>query len=65
MMEKISMEERINIASRLEGVAEPGGICISGDVYNQVQNRISAEYEDLGPRGQKCCKACAGLRRQL
>ena len=32
--------EGINIASRLEGIAEPGGICISGDVYNQVQNRI-------------------------
>ena len=40
--------EGINIASRLEGIAEPGGICISGDVYNQVQNRVHAEYEDLG-----------------
>ena len=45
--------EGINIASRLEGVAEPGGICISGDVYNQVQNRIPAEYEDLGPQEVK------------
>ena len=40
--------EGINIASRLEGIAEPGGICISGDVYNQVRNRIPADYEDLG-----------------
>ena len=40
--------EGINIASRLEGVAEPGGICISGDVYNQVRNRIPAEYDDIG-----------------
>ena len=45
--------EGINIASRLEGVAEPGGICISGDVYNQVQNRIPAEYEDMGPQEVK------------
>ena len=42
--------EGINIASRLEGIAEPGGICISGDVFNQVQNRVHAEYEDLGPQ---------------
>ena len=40
--------EGINIASRLEGIAEPGGICISGDVFNQVQNRIPAVYEDIG-----------------
>ena len=45
--------EGINIASRLEGIAEPGGICISGDVYNQVRNRITAEYEDIGPQEVK------------
>ena len=41
--------EGINIASRLEAL-KPGlsGICISGDVYNQVRNRIPAEYEDIG-----------------
>ena len=42
--------EGINIASRLEGIAEPGGICISGDVYNQVRNRIPADYENMGPQ---------------
>ena len=40
--------EGINIAARLEGLSEPGGIVISGDVYNQVKNRIDAEYQDLG-----------------
>ncbi len=45
--------EGINIASRLEGVAEPSGICISGDVYNQVRNRIPAEYENIGPQEVK------------
>ena len=45
--------EGINIAARLEGIAEPGGICISGDVYNQVRNRIPADYEDIGPQEVK------------
>ena len=45
--------EGINIAARLESIAEPGGICISGDVFNQVRNRINAEYEDLGPQEVK------------
>jgi len=38
----------LNIAARLEGLAEPGGICISGTVYDQVKNKISFEYEFLG-----------------
>lgn len=40
--------EGVNVAARLEGLAEPGGICISGDVYNQVRNRIEANFRDLG-----------------
>jgi len=40
--------EGINIAARLEAIATPGGICISGDVYNLVRNRIDEEFEDLG-----------------
>ena len=40
--------EGINIAARLEALAEPGGICISGAVYDQVRNRINAKYEELG-----------------
>jgi TolB-like protein len=45
--------EGVNIAARLEGLAEPGGIVISGDVHNQVRNRIDAEYEDMGPQEVK------------
>lgn len=45
--------EGVNIAARLEGLAEPGGICISGDVYAQVRNRIDAVYEDLGDKDVK------------
>ena len=45
--------EGVNIAARLEALAEPGGICISGDVYAQVRNRIIAPYTDLGEREVK------------
>ncbi len=35
----------LNIAARLEGIAEPGGICLSEDAYRQVGDRL-----DAGPR---------------
>ncbi len=38
----------VNIAARLESIAEPGGVCISGDVYHQVHNKIDQAFEDLG-----------------
>ena len=41
--------EGINVAARLESLAEPGGICISGMVYEAIRNRIDdATYEDMG-----------------
>jgi TolB-like protein/tetratricopeptide (TPR) repeat protein len=40
--------EGINIAARIEALAEPGGICLSGDVYNQVRNRVDATFKDMG-----------------
>ena len=38
----------INVAARLEGMAEPGGICVSGMVYEGVRDRIDAPFEDMG-----------------
>jgi TolB-like protein/class 3 adenylate cyclase/Flp pilus assembly protein TadD len=38
----------INIAARVEGLAEAGGICISGRAYDQVENKLGLEYENLG-----------------
>src|SRR5210317_669169 len=38
----------INIAARVESMAEAGGICISGRAYDQVANKLGLEYEDLG-----------------
>lgn len=40
--------EGINIASRLEGLAEPGGICISDIVHQVVRNKLDLDFEDLG-----------------
>jgi adenylate cyclase len=43
----------VNIAARLEGLAEPGGICLSGDAYRQAKGKIEAEFEDMGERDLK------------
>jgi adenylate cyclase len=43
----------VNIAARLESIAPPGGICISGLVYDQVRHRLSHAYEDLGEQALK------------
>ncbi len=43
----------VNIAARLQGLADPGGICISSAVHAQVQRRLEAEYEDLGEQALK------------
>ena len=43
----------VNIAARLEGLSEPGGICISGDVYRQVESKLDIRYQDLGERQVK------------
>ena len=43
----------VNIAARMESLAEGGGICISGTVYDQVKNRIGLEYEYLGEQSVK------------
>jgi adenylate cyclase len=38
----------VNIAARLEGLAEPGGICISESAYQQIENKIPLRYDYLG-----------------
>ena len=43
----------VNIAARLEGIAEPGGICVSEDVKIHVLNKISAGFVDLGEQTLK------------
>ena len=43
------MGDGVNIAARLQGVAKPGGICISDDAYRQVKGRLDLKVSDLGP----------------
>ena len=43
----------INIAARLEGMAEPGAICISGTVHEQIRGKIACDPEDLGDQNLK------------
>ena len=43
----------VNIAARLEGVAEPGGICVSGRVLEDVQGKLKIAFEDAGDQQLK------------
>ena len=43
----------VNVAARLEGLAEPGGICLSGAVHGEVRNKLALEFEDLGEQSVK------------
>jgi adenylate cyclase len=57
----VEEEERIygdgiNIAARVEGLAEGGGICISGTVYDSIKNKLSLAYESLGEHTVKNIK---------
>ena len=65
------MGDGINITARLEGIAEPGAICLSEDAYRQVKARLDLQVNDLGATrlknilerfGSTCCKS--GCRPQ-
>src|SRR6202165_4448744 len=43
----------VNIAARLEGIAEPGGVCISDDAYRQVRGKVEIACDDMGPQPLK------------
>ena len=57
----VEEEERIygdgvNIAARVEGLAEGGGICISGTVYDSIKNKLTLSYESIGEHTVKNIK---------
>ena len=43
----------VNVAARLEGLAPPGGICISADAWGHVRGAVAAEFVDLGEQRLK------------
>ncbi|MGI9523155.1 MAG: adenylate/guanylate cyclase domain-containing protein, partial [Hyphomicrobiaceae bacterium] len=43
----------VNVAARLESLAPPGGICISGSVHEQIRDRLDLPFDDLGEREVK------------
>ena len=47
------MGDGVNIAARIEGVCQPGGICLSEDAYRQVRDKIEEEFVELGERRLK------------
>ncbi|MFQ5539244.1 MAG: adenylate/guanylate cyclase domain-containing protein, partial [Candidatus Binatia bacterium] len=55
----------VNIAARLESLAEPGGICISGTVYDSIRHKLSLEYEYLGEQSVKNIKEPVRVFRVL
>ncbi len=43
----------VNVAARLEGIAEPGGICISSSVYDQIAGKLNLGFMDIGDQALK------------
>ncbi len=40
----------VNVAARIQTAAEPGGVCVSGSVYDQIRNKLSLEFHSMGER---------------
>ena len=47
------MGDGVNVAARLQTAAEPGGICISGSVHDQIRNKLSLSFQWLGEKSFK------------
>src|SRR5258708_40162751 len=47
------MGDGVNIAARLEGIAEPGGVCLSNAAYEQVRDKVKETFADLGEKALK------------
>jgi class 3 adenylate cyclase len=47
------MGDGVNVAARLQTAAEPGGVCISGSVHDQIRNKLSLSFVSLGEKNYK------------
>ncbi|TIV86296.1 MAG: adenylate/guanylate cyclase domain-containing protein, partial [Mesorhizobium sp.] len=47
------MGDGVNIAARLQGIAQPNGICLSGAAYEQVRDKLKVDFEDIGDQELK------------
>ena len=45
--------DRVNVAARLESLAQPGGICISRTVHDSIRNKLALDFDDLGEQAVK------------
>ena len=57
------MGDGVNIASRLEGIAEPGGICLSEDAWRQVRDKVKEAFVDLGEKSSRTSRGRCGSMR--
>src|SRR3954447_18107618 len=57
--------DAVNIAARLESLAEPGGICISGTMREQIRDRLALPFEDSGEQSVKNRACCKVFRRTI
>ncbi|WP_262271796.1 adenylate/guanylate cyclase domain-containing protein [Microvirga yunnanensis] len=55
----------VNIAARLQPLADPGGLCISGTAYDHLQGKLDCDYEYLGERALKNLERPVRLYRAL
>ena len=55
----------VNIAARLEGLSEPGGICISGIAYDQVKKKLNLKYQFVGKKNLKNIEEAVHVYRVL
>jgi TolB-like protein len=50
---RLSHKDGVNIAARPEGIAEPGGVCISDDAQRQIRGKVDVAFDDMGPQTLK------------
>ena len=53
----------VNVAARLEALADPGGICVSRNVFKHIKNKLDLSFQDMGEQKLKNCPSSKNLRQ--